>query len=189
MDSLILIILSLMILCPYLLYQNMGHSEKKKHKRSCFIQLYRAEAGPTRRNILSKIFKRQTNLMTLIQVNMANIQRNPNLQYFIVLNNCMVQHNIYDGDIIGVRMFENIADIRNNDNIGRLLIIFLDSPSFIGYKIREQGNFIESENSYETFYYRDNKKIQSSKNHSISSVKGVVVEVHKRTLIGNLRVN
>ncbi len=190
MNSLILIVLSLIILCPYLLYQNRGHLEKKKRKQSHIVPLRRAEAGPTKRNILLyKLFRRQTNLMALKKVDMANIQRDPDLQYFLVINDCMVPHKIYDGDIIGVRMFENIADIRNNDNTGRLLIIFLDNPNFIGYKIREQGNFIESENSYETFYYINNKKIKSSKNHSISSIKGVVVEVHQRALIANRRVD
>lgn len=184
MNSFILIILSLMILCPYLWYQNRGYSKNKQRQKSQIIPLYRAEAGPTKHSLLYKVFRRRTNLMALKNVDMANIQRNPNLQYFLVINDCMKPHGICDGDIIGVRMFKNTADIRSNDNIGRLLIIFLDSPNFIGHKIREQGDFIEKENSYETFYYRDNKKIQSSRNHPISSIKGVVVEVHQQKLIG-----
>lgn len=176
MDSLILIIISTLIFLPYIIYQY-----KKKDNKECdndnniTMQLHQVEAGPTRSifNLNKKI-----DLLSLVDVNVQGISINPELQYFIVKNKCMSIKGISEGDIIGVRM---LKDKHNwTPKKGCILLIYLNDDHFKGYKIREQGDPTADGNAFNTYHYEGGKRNQSSKPHSIASIKGIVEEVHQR---------
>ena len=81
---------------------------------------------------------------------------------------------ISDGDIVGVRMFNEGYNMPTSFKKGRMLLIFLDDEHFKGYKIREQGEITNDRTGYNTYHYKGGVKNKSSKPHSIDSIKGIV---------------
>lgn len=176
MDSIILILIATCIFLPYIMYQ---YRRKQKHTGN-IVSLHRVEAGPTRH-----FFKNKIDLMPMVDVNMEGISMNPELQYFVVVNQCMQIKGISDGDIIGVRMFENEYNMPTSFKQDRMLLIYLDDEHFKGYKIREQGKITDDGTAYNTYHYKGGVQNKSSKPHSISSIKGLVVEVHQRQYVSS----
>ena len=173
MDSIILILIATCIFLPYMLYQ---HKRKNKHKGH-IMQLHQVEAGPTR-----QYFKQKIDLMPMVDVDMEGITIDPALQYFVVVNQCMKIKGISDGDVIGVRMFENGYEMPKTSKQGQMLLIYLDDEHFKGFKIREQGKITDDGTSYNTYHYKGGVQNKSSKPHSIASIKGIVEEVHQRNI-------
>ena len=173
MDSIILIIVSAIIFLPYIIYQYWA----KNNHIGRIMQLYQVEAGPTK-----KYLKQKINLMSMVDVDMKDIVIDSTLQYFIVKNQCMKIKGISDGDIIGVRMFENGDNIPKTTKKGQMLLIYIDDEHFKGYKIREQGDITDDGTSYNTYHYKGGIQNQSSKPHAITSIKGIVEEVYQRNV-------
>lgn len=176
MDSMILILIATCIFLPCMIYQY----RKKKTPKGRIMQLHQAEAGPTRR----RLFKQKINLMPMVEVDMGNISINPELQYFVVKNQCMQIKGISDGDVIGVRMIENGDSIPTISKGNHILLIYLNDENFKGYKIREQGEITNDGTAYNTYHYENGRQHKSSKPHSIDSIKGIVTEIHQRQYIG-----
>lgn len=170
MESIILIVIATVIFVPYMLYQ---YRKKDKH-RGNIIQLHQVEAGPTR-----QYFKRKIDLMSMVDVDVEGITLDSKLQYFVVVNQCMKIKGISDGDVIGVRMFENESEIPIANKPGQILLIYLDDEHFKGFKIREQGEMTDDGKSYHTYHYKGGIRNKSSKPHSITSIKGIVEEVYQ----------
>ena len=171
MDSMILILIATCFFLPYMLYQ---YKKKNKHTGN-IMQLHQVEAGPTK-----QYFKQKIDLMPMVDVDMEGIAIDPKLQYFVVVNQCMKIKGISDGDVIGVRMFGNGYEMPTNTKQGQMLLIYLDDEHFKGFKIREQGEITDDGKSYNTYHYKGGVRNQSSKPHSIASIKGIVEEVHQR---------
>lgn len=177
MDSIVLIIVASLFFAPYIIYQYLY---KKRGTNTRGVELLQAEAGPTPK----KWFCNKVDLMNPVNVDISGIQRDPSLQYYRVKNNCMSVWGIYDGDVIGVRPFDDTFTV-NDTKEGSILLIFLDDQYFRGYKIREKGMLENNGMAYSTYHYKGGKQHKSSKPHSIDSIKGVVVEVHGKTYIGS----
>lgn len=184
MDSVILIIISTCIFLPYIIYQYRKKGRQKQHIKNV-KQLHQVEAGPTK-HLLSDLFNKKIDLMPMVNVNMEGISIDPELEYFVVKNQCMQIKGISDGDIVGVRMFNEVYNMPTSFKKGRMLLIFLDDEHFKGYKIREQGEITNDRTGYNTYHYKDGVKNKSSKPHSIDSIKGIVVEVHQRRYISSM---
>lgn len=178
MDSLILIIIATCIFLPYMICQ---YRRKKKHTGE-IMSLHQVEAGPTRGFSIHK----KIDLMSTVDVDMESISVNPELQYFVVKNQCMQLKGISDGDIVGVRMFEHKHSMLDSLKRGQILLIYLDDKHFKGYKIRELGTITDDGVAYNTYHYKGGVQHRSTRPHSIDSLKGVVVEVHERQYIGSL---
>lgn len=181
MNSVILIIAATCIFLPYMIYQYRN----KRKQRKCagaIRQLYQVEAGPTK-HLMGNLFKKKIDLMSMLNVNMEDISTNPELEYFIVKNQCMQIKGISEGDIVGVRMFDEKYNVHTSFKKGQILLIFLNDEHFKGYKIREQGDITDNGTGYYTYHYKGGVQNKSSKPHSIDSIKGVVVEVHQRRYI------
>lgn len=172
MTTLLLILISTFIFLPYIIFNTKKKVSRIKSENT--VQLYVAEAGPTK-----YFFRKKTDMMSLVDVDSESISMNPDLQYFVVENNCMEYKGVYDGDIVGVKMF----DEKDKDSLlckpGDMLLIFLDDEHFRGYKIRELGYATESNTEYYTYHYKNGVKTHSSRPHSIDSIKGVVMEIHQ----------
>lgn len=101
------------------------------------------------------------------------------LLYFCKELKIDIYEKTYDGDIVGVKMF----DEKDKDSLlckpGDMLLIFIDDEHFRGYKIRELGYATESNTEYYTYHYKNGIKTHSSRPHSIDSIKGVVMEIHQ----------
>lgn len=179
MDSVYLILIATCIFAPFMLYL---HNHKRVIHSDNRVQLYRVEAGPTRH-----LFNFRKNLMSKVEVDLGNISINPELQYFVVTNQCMQVKGISEGDIIGVRMFKEGYCLPSPSEKGRILLIFLDDDHFKGYKIREQGEMTSDGKAYNTFHYKGGTQNMSSKPHSISSIKGFVEEVYQREYVELMR--
>lgn len=178
MDTLILIITATCIFLPYIIYQN---TKKKKGKGSNIKMLRQVEAGPTKRWLNRKI-----DLTPMVPVDMEDIDINPKLEYFVVKNRCMQIRGISEGDIVGVRMCDNACLPETTGNEPPILLIYLDDKNFKGFKIREQGDITCDGTAYNTYHYEGGIKHRSSKPHAISSIKGVVVEVHQRRYLASV---
>lgn len=177
MDSIIMILISSLIMGSYVIYQKRRYQKAQEQDDNGPVQeLYPAEAGTTKHK-----FGGKNDLMYKVRVNTANIKFNEELEYFVIKNNCMKLRGISDGDIIGVRRFHSEEDVRKNAKNGKILLIRLNDENFNGYKVREQGDLTENGNAYITYHYKDGKRTKSSRAHAISSIEGVVVEVHNRT--------
>ena len=176
MDSIVLIIVASILFLPYIIYQY-----KKGNTDKCGVKLLQVEAGPTPKSL----FIRKVNLMTPVSVDMDDIHRDPSLQYYVVKNQCMNIKGISDGDIVGVRPFDDTFTV-NDTPTGSILLIFLDDKRFKGYKIREKGMLENDGMAYSTYHYKGGKQHKSSKPHSVDSIKGVVVEVYGKTYIGSM---
>lgn len=177
MDSIILILISTCIFLPYMIYQH----RKKNKSNGNIIKLYQVEAGPTR-----QFFKQRIDLTHMIDVDMGGIKINPELRYFIVVNQCMQVKGISDGDIIGVRMLESGYDLLASSQQRRMLLIYLDDAHFKGFKIREEGEITNDGASFNTYHYKGGVQNKSSRPHAITSIKGVVEEVYQRNYIGSM---
>lgn len=169
----ILILIATCIFLPYMLYQ---YRKKNKHTGN-IMQLHQVEAGPTK-----QYFKQKIDLMPMVDVDMEGITIDPKLQYFVVVNQCMRVKGISGGDVVGVRMFENGYEISKKSKPGQILLIYLDDEHFKGFKIREQGEITDDGTSYNTYHYKGGVQNKSSKPHSITSIKGIVEEVHQRNI-------
>lgn len=176
MDSMILILVAAFIFLPYMMYLH----RKKRKSNGHLMQLRQVEAGPTSR------FLNHRDMMSMVNVNMGNISIDPELQYFVVRNQCMQVKGISDGDIVGVRMFGNEADKNFPEKEGLMLLIYLNDEHFKGYKIREKGELTADGTAYNTYHYKGGVEHLSSKPHLISSIKGVVVEVHQRQFVSSM---
>lgn len=112
-----------------------------------------------------------------IPVNTFDIrkQMDKELDYYIVKNDCMTPKHICNNDFIGVRMFDDKFTIDNVPK-GDILLIWINDEKWTGHKIRIKGDF-DGVQSFETSYYKEGKTIQSSQNHKIQSIRGVVEEV------------
>ena len=177
MDTIILIIIATCVFMPYMIYQH--YRRKKKQKTSGkTMKLHQVEAGPTR-----YLFRRKVDLTPLVDVDMENIKVNPNLQYFVVKNQCMRIKGIASGDIVGVRMFDSLDDMSVKTAPSSILLIYLDDKRFKGFKIREQGELTDDGTAYNTYHYKGGIRHKSTKPHPISSIKGVVEEVYQRNFV------
>lgn len=161
----------------YAIYQRRRYQKEREESRnnSPMRELYPAEAGTTKRSSGGK-----EDLMHKVCVNTANINFNDELEYFVIKNNCMKLRGISDGDIIGVKRFSSEEEVRKRAKSGKILLIRLNDDNFNGYKVREQGDLTEAGDAYITYHYKDGKKTKSSRAHAISSIVGVVVEVHNK---------
>lgn len=177
MDSMILILIASCIFLPYIIYQHRKKKTAPKH----IMQLHQVEAGPTR-----QLFNQRIDLTSMVNVDMEGISIDPDLQYFVVKNQCMKIKGISEGDIVGVRMFDDGCDIQLSSKKNLMLLIYLDDKHFKGYKIREQGEITDDGMAYNTYHYKGGIQNKSSKPHSLASIKGVVVEVHQRHYIGSM---
>lgn len=108
---------------------------------------------------------------------MEGIIMDKKLQYFVVKNKCMKPKGISNGDIIGIRMFDDNFRLDALEE-GKILLIYLDNENFKGFKIREKGTQAMFGTAYDTYYYKRGKKRKSSKPHAIETIKGVVTEVY-----------
>lgn len=156
------------------------HKRKNKHTGKT-AKLHQVEAGPIR-----NLFKQQVDLLPMVDVNVEDITMDPNLQYFIVKNQCMQEKGISDGDIIGVRMFEDEKSVLNLSKKDNILLIYINDERFKGYKIREQGEMTIDGLAFYTYHYKGGVKSLSSRPHAIESIKGVVTEVYQRHYVGSL---
>lgn len=156
------------------------HKRKNKHTGKT-AKLHQVEAGPIR-----NLFKQQVDLLPMVDVNIEDITMDPNLQYFIVKNQCMQEKGISDGDIIGVRMFEDENSVLSLSKKDNILLIYINDERFKGYKIREQGEMTNDGLAFNTYHYKGGTKSLSSRPHAIESIKGVVTEVYKRQYVGSL---
>jgi hypothetical protein len=145
------------------------------------VKLHQVEAGPIR-----NLFKQQVDLLPMVDVNIDDITMDPNLQYFIVKNQCMQEKGISDGDIIGVRMFEDENSVLSLSKKDNILLIYINDERFKGYKIREQGDMTSDGLAFNTYHYKGGTKSLSSRPHAIESIKGVVTEVYQRQYVGSL---
>ena len=156
------------------------HKRKNKHTGKT-AKLHQVEAGPIR-----NLFKQQVDLLPMVDVNIEDITMDPNLQYFIVKNQCMQEKGISDGDIIGVRMFEDENSVLSLSKKDNILLIYINDERFKGYKIREQGDMTSDGLAFNTYHYKGGTKSLSSRPHAIESIKGVVTEVYQRQYVGSL---
>ena len=156
------------------------HKRKNKHTGK-IAKLHQVEAGPIR-----NLFKQQVDLLPMVDVNIEDITMDPNLQYFIVKNQCMQEKGISDGDIIGVRMFEDEKSVLSLSKKDNILLIYINDERFRGYKIREQGDMTSDGLAFNTYHYKGGTKSLSSRPHAIESIKGVVTEVYQRQYVGSL---
>jgi len=176
MTSIILITISTIFFLPYVIIQ---HRKKHRSNKNINIQrLHQVEAGATKR-----FMHRKLDLTPMVDVDIANIQLSSGLQYFLVRNQCMKVKGISDGDIIGVKMFDDKFTMTANQRAGQILLIYLDDSNFKGYKIREQGELVNGGVAFDTYHYKNGKKNKSTKPHAITSIKGIVVEVHQRQYV------
>jgi hypothetical protein len=156
------------------------HKRKNKHTGKT-AKLHQVEAGPIR-----NLFKQQVDLLPMVDVNVEDITMDPNLQYFIVKNQCMQEKGISDGDIIGVRMFDDENSVLTLSKKDNILLIYINDERFKGYKIREQGDMTSDGLAFNTYHYKGGTKSLSSRPHAIESIKGVVTEVYQRQYVGSL---
>ena len=177
MNSIILIIIALCVFLPCIIFI---HKRKNKHTGKT-AKLHQVEAGPIR-----NLFKQQVDLLPMVDVNIEDITMDPNLQYFIVKNQCMQEKGISDGDIIGVRMFEDENSVLSLSKKDNILLIYINDERFKGYKIREQGDMTSDGLAFNTYHYKGGTKSLSSRPHAIESIKGVVTEVYQRQYVGSL---
>ena len=177
MNSIILIIISLCVFLPCIIFI---HKRKNKSTGKT-VKLHEVEAGPIR-----NLFKQQVDLLPMVDVNIEDITMDPNLQYFIVKNQCMQEKGISDGDIIGVRMFEDENSVLSLSKKDNILLIYINDGHFKGYKIREQGDMTNDGLAFNTYHYKGGIKRASSRPHAIESIKGVVAEVYQRQYVGSL---
>lgn len=172
MDSIILILVSTLIFVPYIIWLRYY---RINHKSKTIKLLNQVEAGPTT-NILN-MFRRKTDLTKMVKTDMEGIIMDKKLQYFVVKNKCMKPKGISNGDIIGIRMFDDNFRLDALEE-GKILLIYLDNENFKGFKIREKGTQAMFGTAYDTYYYKRGKKRKSSKPHAIETIKGVVTEVY-----------
>lgn len=178
MDSMILILIASCIFLPYMIYQYRKKKTASKH----MMKLHQVEAGPTR-----QLFNKRIDLTPMVNVDMEGISIDPALQYFVVKNQCMKIKGISEGDIVGVRMFDNGYNMQQlSSKKNPMLLIYLDDKHFKGYKLREQGEITDDGMAYNTYHYKGGIQNKSSRPHSLTSIKGVVVEVHQRHFIGSI---
>lgn len=177
MNSIILIIISLCVFLPFIIFI---HKRKNKHVGKT-TKLHQVEAGP-----IINLFKQQVDFLPMVDVNIEDITMDPNLQYFIVKNQCMQEKGISDGDIIGVRMFKDEKSVLGLSKKDNILLIYINDERFKGYKIREQGEMTSDGLAFYTYHYKGGVKSLSSRPHAIESIKGVVTEVYQRQYVGSL---
>lgn len=141
------------------------------HKRHISVAMLPVEAGPVEGADFD------FTAMQKVRMGAAAKELNPELQHFIVHNDCMVSRGITPGDVVGVRMFSDtftLSDSKPDD----IMLIHLNDARFRGHKIRVRGEWNEPHHVCHTYYYRGNSKVMSAKPHDCDSIKGVVEEVY-----------
>lgn len=185
MDSIILILIAACIFVPCIIYlrrrKKIRRTKNTRTRRDNIKHLHRVEAGPTKH-----FFSKKVDLMPTVAVDMEGIKINPELEYFVVKNQCMQIKGISDGDIIGVRMFKDGFEMPTTSKEGLILLIYLDDDHFKGYKIREQGELTNDGMAYNTYHYKGGVQNRSSRPHAIESIKGIVTEVYQRQFVTSM---
>lgn len=160
MKTLIYVLLATLVFGGRILYLYLQKRKK--------VKMLPVEAGPI-------ADAKNEDFITPVTVRVGNLQMDPKLVYFVVKNECMNYLNINSGDIIGVQMFDKSFTIKDVEQ-GDILLIELDDEGFQGHKIRVM-DYPEGE-AFHTYYFKGNRKKESSHPHSFNNVRGVVKEIH-----------
>lgn len=131
------------------------------------MSLLPVEAGPTD--------SAKEDFTTPVKIRIGDMRLQPEYEYFLVRNECMVPRHISSGDVIGVQLFDEnftIADVKEGD----ILLIYLDDERFHGHKIRVMSGV--QRGAFSTYYYIGNRKKESSQPHEFGSIRGVVREIN-----------
>lgn len=139
--------------------------------RNKSVNLFPVEAGPLE-DVKEDFSKKEK-----VCLGKVADELNPQLEHFVVRNECMTPRGIMSGDVIGVRLFDGsftLADTNEDD----VLLIYLDDERFKGHKIRIRGEMNNVSKECNTYYFAGRRKVLSRHPHTFNKIKGVVEDVY-----------
>lgn len=163
MSTIILILTATLIFGSHIIYL--------WHKRHVCVEMLPVEAGPVEGTC------NDFTVMESVRMGVAAKELNPELQHFVVHNECMVSRGIMPGDVIGVRMFSEDFTL-SKTTPDDVMLIYLNDARFRGHKIRVRGEQDEANQVCHTYYYQGNRKVMSAHPHAERTIKGVVEDVY-----------